>query len=121
MRQVIANVSKYAAAEGSSRRIPIIEEDCVREFPKGSGKGDKESWGHDEAELVHWKIVMDSVEKEMRRDAYTIIWHVPRACSVTVYTQCIHGRLTYQHGTDRDASRILSESIATSLLTNMRL
>lgn len=28
-------------------------------------KGDEEGWGHNEAILVHWKVVVDPVEEEM--------------------------------------------------------
>lgn len=48
------------------------------EFPEGDCKGEEESGWHDEPELVHWEVVVNSVEEEVEGYCYTIVWKESR-------------------------------------------
>lgn len=61
MRQVVAYVPKDASAVRSHSRVPVVEEDGVREFPEGGGEDDEEGRWHDEAVAVHGEVVVDAV------------------------------------------------------------
>ena len=58
---VIADVAKDASAVCSYSCIPVVEEDCMREFPEGQGEDDEEGRWHDEAVAVHGEVVVNAV------------------------------------------------------------
>ena len=76
MGQVIADVAKDSSTEHSYCCIPVIEKHCVCELVEGCCKCDEEGGGQNEAVLVHWKVMMDAVEKEMGCDTNAIVWEI---------------------------------------------
>jgi len=65
VRQIVADVTEDTAAEdrGSDRPIPV--EYSVCKFPERNGKSGEEDGWHDQSELVHRKIVMDTVKQKV--------------------------------------------------------
>lgn len=61
MRAVVANVSEDATTVDCDSRIPVVEEDCVGQFPEGCGEDEEEGGWHDKTQAVHGKIVVDAV------------------------------------------------------------
>ena len=74
MGQVIADVSKDPSTEHSYCCVPIVEEHCMCELVERCCKGDEEGGGHNEAILVHWKVVVDPVEEEMGCNTNAVVW-----------------------------------------------
>jgi hypothetical protein len=73
MGEIVANIAKYAATEDGCCGVPIVEEDCVCEFPEGCCESNEECRWHNESIFVHWKVMMNAMEKEMECEAYTVV------------------------------------------------
>jgi hypothetical protein len=73
MCHIITDISKYATTENCDRSVPVIEENCVSQFPEGRGQNHEQSWWHHKPVFIHWQIMVDSVKKEMEGDADSII------------------------------------------------
>lgn len=71
--QVIADVAKDPSTEYSYCCVPIVEEHCMRELVERCRKGNEESRRHNEAVLVHRKVMVDAVEEEVGCDTDTIV------------------------------------------------
>lgn len=65
VREVIADVSEDTSTEDGRCGIPIPEEDRVGKLPEGRSEDDEESGRHHQSQLIHGKIVMNTVEQEM--------------------------------------------------------
>jgi hypothetical protein len=78
VRQVVADVAEETPTEYRSGSVPVVEEKCMCQVPKGIRKYGKHGWRHDESVLVHWQIVMDAVKKEMERDSDPVVREVPK-------------------------------------------
>ena len=65
MGHVVHDVAKDAATVACKRCVPVVEEDQVRDPPEWGSENDEEGWWHDKAVLIHWKVMVDSVEEEM--------------------------------------------------------
>lgn len=76
VRHVVARVSKDATTVGSQSTIPVPEDDKVSKLPEWRCKDDKECGWHDEAILVHGKVVVDTVKKEVEGNTDTVVWEV---------------------------------------------
>ena len=79
VRQVIADVAKYATTEHRRRHIPVPVEDDVREPVEGCGEDNEECGRHDEAQLVHWEVVMYAMQEEVQSDSDAVVGEVPLA------------------------------------------
>lgn len=73
MGHVIASVSKDTTAISSRSCIPVPADNSLCELPKRRSQHNEECRWHDQPVLVHGKVVVDAVEKEMESDANTII------------------------------------------------
>lgn len=71
--QVIADVTKNAAAVDRRRGIPVVGENGMSEIPERSRKQQKHGWGHDQSVLVHGQVMVDAVEQEVRNDAIFVV------------------------------------------------
>ena len=71
--QIIANVAKYPSTKHGYCCVPVVEKHCMRELVEWCCQGDEESWRHDEAVFVHWKVVVDAVEEEVGCDTNAIV------------------------------------------------
>jgi hypothetical protein len=80
---VIACVSENATAVCSQSCMPIPEDDCVCELPKGCSESDKQSWRHDKPVLVHREVVVNAVKEEMQGDADAIVRQMPVLVSIS--------------------------------------
>lgn len=76
---IVAHIPKYTAAVCDQCSVPVVEEDEVGEPPERCCKGHKERRWHDETIFVHWKVMMNTVEDEVQRDAHTIVGEVAGA------------------------------------------
>lgn len=73
VRHVVADVAEQTAAEAGGPRVPVVEEDGVGEGPEGRAEDAEQGRGHDEAVLVHGKVVVNPVEQEMQRNSYSVV------------------------------------------------
>ena len=73
---IVAHIPKYTTAVCDQRSIPVVEKDEVGEPPERCCKGHEECRRHDETILVHWKVMVDTVEDEVQCNAHTIIGEV---------------------------------------------
>jgi hypothetical protein len=74
VRHVVAGIAKDATTVRSRSRVPVPEDDSMRKLPKGCSEQDKQRRRHDKSVLIHGKVVVDTVEEEMQRDANTVVW-----------------------------------------------
>jgi hypothetical protein len=74
VRHVVASVAKNATAVRSRGRIPVPEDDGVREFPEGCGKHDEQRGWHDKPVLIHGEVMVDAVEEKMQGDTNAVVW-----------------------------------------------
>ena len=84
MRQVIADVPKNPPAEDGSGSVPVVTEKKVGQAVKRGGKGNEQRWWHDQSKLVHWQIVMYTMEQEVKRNANAIVREISDDISVSV-------------------------------------
>lgn len=75
--EVVANIAKDAATVDVGTNVPIPVKEGMRQIPKRQSKSRKKSWRHYEAEFVHWKVVVNSVKKEVGSYCHAIVWHPP--------------------------------------------
>lgn len=76
--QIIADVSEDTAAEHLHGRIPVVEENRLRQLPVGSCQYHKQCRWHDKTILVHGEVVVDAVEQEVECQAGWVIRKPPR-------------------------------------------
>jgi hypothetical protein len=110
VRQVVANVAEDAATEYSGGHVPVKVEDGVRETPERSGKDDEEGRWHDQAVLVHRKVVMNAMKEEMGGDADTVVGKVTNVLLASAQQNPQVQRLTSQDGIRIDAGSTRSSS-----------
>jgi len=79
--QVVADIAEETATEHRSGRVPVVEEESVRQVPERNRKYGKQSWRHDESVLVHWQVVVNAVKKEMKRDSGPVVREVAKDVS----------------------------------------
>ena len=72
--QVIADITEDTTAECCCCSIPIVEEDCMSQLPKGSSEHKEHCGWHDESVLIHRQVMMDSVEEEVESDPNAVVW-----------------------------------------------
>jgi hypothetical protein len=77
VRHVVAGVSKDTTAVSSRSRVPVPADDSVCELPERRSQDNKKCRRHDQPVLVHGKIVVNAVEKEMESEADAIIGQMP--------------------------------------------
>ena len=65
MRKVVTDVPKDAAAVDSGGNVPVRVQNEMCKFPEGKRNRQKQSWGHNEAVLVHGQVVVDAVKEEV--------------------------------------------------------
>jgi len=70
---VVVEVSKDAAAVDGHRCVPVVEEKGVGQLPEGRCQHYKQGRRHDQAEPVHWEVVVDTVQQEVGSDADSVI------------------------------------------------
>ena len=70
---VVADVAEDTATIHCQSSIPIVEEDSMSKLPEWRCQYNKESWGHDQAILVHRQVVMNTVEQEVESQSNTIV------------------------------------------------
>ena len=70
---VVADVPEDPSAVYGSSSEPIIEEDGVCQLPEWCCKDDEQCRRHNKAISVHWKVMVDPMEQEVRGDANSII------------------------------------------------
>ena len=63
--QVIADVAEYTSTEHGYGDIPIPVKDKVGKVVERYSENEEQCWRHDKSEFVHWKVMMNTVEKEM--------------------------------------------------------
>lgn len=73
MSQVVANVAENATAEHLHCCEPVVEEDSMSQLPERECKDDKQCGWHNQSVLVHRKVVVDTVEQEMKGQANAIV------------------------------------------------
>lgn len=77
VRHVIERVSKDAAAVCSRCRMPVPEDDAMREFPERCGQNNEECGWHNQPVLIHGQIMMNAMEEEVECDANTVVRKMP--------------------------------------------
>jgi len=75
MGEVVTDVAKDTAAEYDSTDIPVEREDSMSQVPERCSKSQEECWRHDKTKLVHGKVVVNSMKKEVHRNRYAIVRH----------------------------------------------
>jgi hypothetical protein len=60
--KIIADIPKNSSAENSCCHIPVPVEDCMSQFVEWSCKGNEKSRRHNQSELVHGQVMVNSVE-----------------------------------------------------------
>ena len=73
MGQIVANVPEDATAKHLHGGEPVVKEDCMGELPERGRENDEQGWWHNQSISVHREVVMDAVEKEMKRQADSVI------------------------------------------------
>lgn len=73
MGQIIAYIPENTTTVRSRASIPVEGEDSVRKLPEWRRKNKEQSWWHHQAILVHWEIVMDSMQQEMQRKTHAVV------------------------------------------------
>jgi len=73
MRHVVADVAENTTTVHSRGSVPIIEEDGVGEVPEWRSENHEQRRRHDQAQSVHGKVMVDTVEQEVQRDSHTIV------------------------------------------------
>ena len=73
MCHVIHDITSDAPAVSEKSGIPVEVKNRVRNFPEWKSKGHKQSWGHDQAILVHRQIVVNAVKEEVSSNPNPIV------------------------------------------------
>lgn len=73
MGQLIADVAKDPSTKYSCCYVPIIEEYCIYELIERCCKSNEQNGRHGETILIHWKVVVDTMEEEMGCDTNAVI------------------------------------------------
>lgn len=71
--QIVAHVTEDTAAVYLHSREPVVEEDSMGQLPKWSCKEDKQCGWHDQSVLVHWKVVVDTMEQEVEGQTNAVV------------------------------------------------
>lgn len=70
----IESVAQYASVEDIYRQIPVpVEHNVGQSIEKGS-KDDQKYRRYYESVTIHWQVLIDALEKEVRCDADSIVW-----------------------------------------------
>jgi hypothetical protein len=72
MCQIIADIPEYPATEDSGCDGPIPKEYGMRQFPEWHCEDKKEGWWHDQSELIHGKVVVDTMQEKMQCKRNTV-------------------------------------------------
>lgn len=84
MSQVVANISKDSTTENGRSHRPVPVENGMCKLPKGGCECKEQCWRHDESELVHRKIVVNTMKEEMGSKSNTIVREESGELLVTV-------------------------------------
>ena len=61
MGQIVTDVTKNTTTKDRGCGIPVVKEDCMCKVPEGCSKNKEQSWRHDQAQTIHWQIVVNAV------------------------------------------------------------
>lgn len=78
----------------------------MRKLRKRRLKDKEQQGGHDETQLVHWKVMVNTMEQEMEGDSPSCV----REVVVEVEEESVHG--VFQNGPDEDAECEAEREIA---------
>lgn len=78
MGQIVADVAKDTATVGSGGGIPAVVEERMGKVPEGGCEDHEKRRGHDQAILVHWKIVMNAVEQKVHGNTNSVVRKIAR-------------------------------------------
>lgn len=106
MGHVVACVSKDATTVRGHSSVPVPEDYTVGKLPERRCKSNEKCRRHYEAVLVHWKVVMDTVEEEMEGDSDAVVRKVAASCQYSIRV-CEASMLTRPGGKAPCARRIL--------------
>ena len=73
MCHIVADVSEDSTAVHHDSRVPVVEENGMRELVEGTRQHDEQGRRHHEAVPVHRQVVVDTVEKEVERNSNPVI------------------------------------------------
>lgn len=77
MCKIVAHISENTTTEHTSRDVPVPPKYCMRKVPKGRSKSGEHCRRHNEPELVHGKVMVNTVKEEVHCNTNTVIRHVP--------------------------------------------
>lgn len=119
MCQIIADIPEYAATEDSGCDGPIPKEYGMRQFPEWRCEEKKEGWWHDQSELIHGKVVVDTMQEKMQCKRHTVVreksghhsqYRKPRRRTTLTYQDetkiCATNILLWSTGIGRGASML---------------
>jgi len=72
--QIIADIAKDTSAEDSCSYVPVPIKDNVCEFPEGKCQDHEQRWRHDQPQFIHRKVVVNTMQEEMKSQGYTVVW-----------------------------------------------
>lgn len=73
MSHVVTHVSENTATICQNGSMPIVENHGVRKFVEGNGKDNEQRRRQDQPVPIHWQVVVNAVEKEVKGDSNTVI------------------------------------------------
>jgi hypothetical protein len=78
--QVVADVPEDTTTEDRSAHVPVPVKDLVRQLPEWSGQHNEKGRRHDQSELIHRKVVMNTVKEEMESQGCSVVWEEAVGC-----------------------------------------
>lgn len=73
VRHVVQHIAKYTAAVSDQSGVPVVEENKMGKLPERCREDCEECRWHDQAVFVHRKVVVNTMEKEVRSNANTVV------------------------------------------------